>query len=155
MYLWLVVLKVCRLCMQEEVHGAQVVLAQEHGNNEGRDCEEEADYVSRYNCVLDCTKFSWIWLFGFGLFCLGNVCDFVALGITSLSAVTLLGSWSLVVNPMAAYFLLHEVLAAFDIASIALIIAGIVFTVISADHTPNDWALQRLIALIDVAFITS
>jgi len=138
--------KVCRLCMQEAVHGAQVVLAQEHGNNGGRDCEEEADYVRHYNCVLDCTNFSWIWLFGFGLFCLGNVCDFVALGITSLSAVTLLGSWSLVVNPMAAYFLLHEVVAAFDIASIALIIAGIVLTVISTDHTPNDWALQRLIA---------
>ena len=101
--------------------------------------------VTKYNCVLDCRKFSWIWLIGFGLFCLGNVCDFIALGITPLSVVTLLGSWSLVVSPVAAHFLLHEVVTAYDIVSIVLIIVGILLTVMSTGHAANEWPLQRLI----------
>ena len=107
--------------------------------------KEGQETVTKYNCVLDCRKFSWIWLTGFGLFCLGNVCDFIALGITPLSVVTLLGSWSLVVSPIAAHFLLHEIVTAYDITSIVLIIAGIVLTVISTGHAANDWPLQRLI----------
>jgi len=152
----------CVLCIPEGLHGtdnthdesagtdcsrvsAKECSAREHGNRDGGVSGQENNLVSRFNYVFDCASFSWIWLLGFGLFCLGNVCDFIALGITPLSAVTLLGSWSLVVNPVAAYFLLHEVVTACDIASIALIIAGIVFTVISTDHAPNDWPLQRLI----------
>lgn len=108
--------------------------------------QEGPEKATKYNCVLDCQKFSWIWLAGFGLFCLGNVCDFIALGITPLSVVTLLGSWSLVVSPIAAHFLLHEMVTAYDVISIILIIAGIVLTVMSTDQAANDWALQRLIA---------
>jgi drug/metabolite transporter (DMT)-like permease len=130
---------------ENDSSSSQVAAAQEHSNSDGVVSEQEVDLVSRFNCVFDCESFSWIWLCGFGLFCLGNVCDFIALGITPLSAVTLLGSWSLVVNPVAAYFLLHEVVTTCDVASIALIIAGIVFTVMSTDHAPNDWPLQRLI----------
>ena len=138
--------KVCVLCMPEALDNARENSAENDSRtSDGVVSEEEVDLVSRFNCVFDCNSFSWIWLCGFGLFCLGNVCDFIALGITPLSAVTLLGSWSLVVNPVAAYFLLHEVVTACDMASTGLIIAGIVLTVISTDHAPNDWPLQRLI----------
>ena len=92
-----------------------------------------------------CRKFSCIWLSGFCVIVLGNICDFVALGIAPLSVVTLLGSWSLVVNPLAAHFLLQEVVTGFDLLSIVLIVGGIVTMVLGTDHSPNDWPLEQLI----------
>jgi len=89
--------------------------------------------------------FSCVWTVGFVMFGVGNLCDFVALGIAPLSTVALLGSWSLVVNPLAAHFVLHEVVTRFDIASIALIVTGIVVMVMGTDHAPNDWTLARLV----------
>lgn len=99
-------------------------------------------------CHCQCASwrnFSCMWLSGFCVIILGNVCDFVALGIAPLSVVTLLGSWSLVVNPLAAHFLLHEVVTFSDLLSIVLIVAGIVTTVLASDHSPNDWPLGQLI----------
>jgi len=78
---------------------------------------------------VDCHGFSWVWLTGFCIFVFGNACDFVALGIAPLSIVTLLGSWSLVVNTVTAHFLLHEVVAHLDLLSIIFIVTGIVLTV--------------------------
>jgi len=78
---------------------------------------------------VDCGGFSWVWLTGFCIFVFGNACDFVALGIAPLSIVTLLGSWSLVVNTVTAHFLLHEVVARLDLLSILFIVTGIVLTV--------------------------
>jgi drug/metabolite transporter (DMT)-like permease len=86
-----------------------------------------------------------LWVAGLGVFALGNACDFIALGIAPLSTVTLLGSWSLVVNTVTARFLLGEVVLLFDYASIGFIVAGIVLTVVASDHTPNDWPLPRLV----------
>jgi len=78
---------------------------------------------------VDCGGFSWVWLTGFCIFVFGNACDFVALGIAPLSIVTLLGSWSLVVNTVTAHFLLHEVVAHLDQLSIIFIVTGIILTV--------------------------
>ena len=90
-------------------------------------------------------KISWIWVAGLCIFAVGNVCDFVALGIAPLSAVTLLGSWSLVVSTFLAKILAHEIVSKYDIASIVFIVGGIVFTVLGSDHRPNEWPLPRLI----------
>jgi len=87
---------------------------------------------------------SCMWVTGLCVFTLWKVCDFIALGIAPLSVVTLLGSWSLVVNPLAAHFLLHEVVTEYDIVSIVCIVTGIVLMVLDTDHTPNDWTLPRL-----------
>lgn len=43
------------------------------------------------------------------VFLVGNVLDFIALGLTKVSIVTLVGSGSLVVNTVMARLLLHEV----------------------------------------------
>ena len=96
-------------------------------------------------CQQHMHTYSCVWIVGFGIFFVGNVCDFVALGIAPLSMVALLGSWSLVVNPLAAHFVLQEVVTRFDIMSVVLIVAGIVVIVLGTDHTPNDWTLARLV----------
>jgi len=86
-----------------------------------------------------------IWVAGLCSFAIGNVCDFVALGISPLSVVTLIGSWSLVVSTFLANIFANEVVSEYDIASIVLIVCGIVLTVIGSDHRPNEWPLPRLI----------
>jgi len=87
----------------------------------------------------------WIWIAGLCSFAIGNVCDFVALGISPLSVVTLIGSWSLVVSTFLANIFANEVVSKYDIASIMFIICGIILTVIGSDHRPNEWPLPRLI----------
>jgi len=90
-------------------------------------------------------KIPWIWVAGLCSFAIGNICDFVALGIAPLSVVTLLGSWSLVVSIFLANMFANEVVSKYDIASIVFIVCGIVLTVIGSDHRPNEWPLPRLI----------
>jgi len=104
-------------------------------------CQEQR----QSSCQQQIHTYSCVWIVGFSLFFVGNVCDFVALGMTPLSMVALLGSWSLVVNPLAAHLVLQEVVTRFDIMSIVLIVAGIVVIMLGTDHTPNDWTLARLV----------
>jgi len=47
---------------------------------------------------------SCLWTIGFTVFLVGNVLDFLALGLTKVSIVTLVGSGSLVVNTVIARF---------------------------------------------------
>jgi len=65
-----------------------------------------------------------MWIGGLGLFGLGNVRDFITLGINPLSTVTLMGSWSLVVNTITAHFLLGEVVLLYDSVSIGFMAIG-------------------------------
>jgi drug/metabolite transporter (DMT)-like permease len=78
-------------------------------------------------------------------FALGNICDFIALGIAPLSVVTLLGSWSLVVTTLLAKSVANEAVSIYNIISIILIVIGIIMTVLGSDHRPNEWPLPRLI----------
>ena len=55
---------------------------------------------------------------------MGNVLDFLALGLTKVSIVTLVGSGSLVVNTIMARLLLKETVTRLDVAS-AFLIMGI------------------------------
>jgi len=93
-------------------------------------CAEICSFFQRKRRIHDTYKKSCIWCIGFFLFALGNVCDFIALGIAPLSVVTMVGSWTLVINTLVANCLLHEVVLPYDILSDLLIITGIILTVI-------------------------
>ena len=89
---------------------------------------------------------SCLWLFGFTVFLVGNVLDFLALGLTKVSIVTLVGSGSLVVNTVMARLLLKETVTVLDVTSAALIILGISLTVVGNRSGVKDWCLDMLIA---------
>ena len=72
---------------------------------------------------------SWWWLGGLACIGVGNALDFVSLGITKQSVVTLVGSWSLVCNTLLATYMLGEPSSRLDYLSAWTIIAGIVITV--------------------------
>jgi len=93
-------------------------------------CPEICSCFHRKSCIHNTYQSSCIWCVGFCLFALGNVCDFIALGIAPLSVVTMVGSWTLVINTLVANCLLHEVVLPYDILSDLLIITGIILTVI-------------------------
>ena len=71
----------------------------------------------------------------------------VSLGITKQSVVTLVGSWSLVVNTILATYMLGEPSSRLDYLSAWTIIAGIVITV-TANQTEDadQWPLERIMA---------
>jgi len=92
-----------------------------------------------------CGRISGSWICGLLSFSIGNVFDFVALGIAPLSIVTLIGSWSLVVNTFFARYILNETVQKLDFLSITFIITGIILTILGSDHRPNEWPLPRLI----------
>ena len=93
-------------------------------------CPEICSCFHRKSCIHNTYQSSCIWCVGFFLFAIGNVCDFIALGIAPLSVVTMVGSWTLVINTLVANCLLHEVVLPYDILSDLLIITGIILTVI-------------------------
>lgn len=70
--------------------------------------------------------------------------DFLALGITRQSVVTLVGSWALVVNAAASRVIVGEKLIFLDVAAIACIIGGIVCTVAGSDRTEDEWTLEEM-----------
>jgi len=92
-------------------------------------CPEISSCFHRKSCIQNTYQSSCIWCAGFFLFAIGNVCDFIALGIAPLSVVTMVGSWTLVINTVVANCLLHEVVLPYDILSDLLIITGIILTV--------------------------
>jgi drug/metabolite transporter (DMT)-like permease len=65
-----------------------------------------------------------LWWVGFFVFLVGNVLDFIALGLTKVSIVTLVGSGSLVVNTVMARLLLKETVTRLDVAAALLIMLG-------------------------------
>ena len=89
---------------------------------------------------------SCLWSIGFSVFLAGNVLDFIALGLTKVSIVTLVGSGSLVVNTVMARLLLKEVVTTLDVLSSVLIVGGITLTVVGNQSGVKDWPLEDLIA---------
>jgi drug/metabolite transporter (DMT)-like permease len=93
-----------------------------------------------------CLGASWIWWSGSAIFLVGNILDFIALGLTKVSIVTLVGSGSLIVNTVSARLLLKETVTQLDILSSVFIIAGIALTVIGNQSHVAEWPLEDLIA---------
>jgi drug/metabolite transporter (DMT)-like permease len=88
---------------------------------------------------------SCLWTAGFSVFLVGNVLDFIALGLTKVSIVTLVGSGSLVVNTVMARMLLKEIVTMLDILSAGCIIVGIALTVIGNQSEVKEWPVEELV----------
>ena len=84
------------------------------------------------------------WLLGLVVFALGNGGDFIALGITKQSVVTLVGSWTLTVNTMMAKCLLGETTIKLDVVSAFVIIGGISLTVVGSESAPREWPIASI-----------
>lgn len=86
----------------------------------------------------------WVWVAGLAAIGVGNGLDFISLGLTKQSVVTLVGSWSLVVTTMLSP-LLGEALSRLDVGAAAVTIAGIVLTVLGGYTEVRDWSPEKLI----------
>lgn len=76
-----------------------------------------------------------LWLFGFAIFILGNAGDAIGLTFTPQSVITPIGSVSLVSNLFFARCLIKEHIGLQTLASVVLIIGGVLAIVLSADST--------------------
>ena len=120
---------------------ATVNVHPEGGSRKLPDIDEEGVPVTKGYCP----KISWIWAVGFLIFAVGNGGDFVALGITKQSVVTLVGSWALVVNTFTARCLLREIVHPLDVFASFLIIGGIVLTVTFSGKDSPEWPIERIV----------
>eukprot|EP00281_Chroomonas_sp_CCMP1168_P031206 CAMPEP_0206240444 /NCGR_PEP_ID=MMETSP0047_2-20121206/15942_1 /ASSEMBLY_ACC=CAM_ASM_000192 /TAXON_ID=195065 /ORGANISM="Chroomonas mesostigmatica_cf, Strain CCMP1168" /LENGTH=419 /DNA_ID=CAMNT_0053665227 /DNA_START=42 /DNA_END=1301 /DNA_ORIENTATION=- len=87
----------------------------------------------------------WVWVCGLALIGVGNGMDFVSLGLTKQSVVTLVGSWSLVVTTLLSPFL-GETLTRMDMLASGITMLGIILTVLGGFTEVTDWGTDRLIA---------
>eukprot|EP00286_Rhodomonas_abbreviata_P018606 CAMPEP_0181296652 /NCGR_PEP_ID=MMETSP1101-20121128/4819_1 /TAXON_ID=46948 /ORGANISM="Rhodomonas abbreviata, Strain Caron Lab Isolate" /LENGTH=440 /DNA_ID=CAMNT_0023401533 /DNA_START=220 /DNA_END=1539 /DNA_ORIENTATION=- len=120
-------------------HEQRVTIAGEGGHRSEDGGEQEAD---QKGCI---ARVQWIWWLGFIIFAIGNGGDFIALGITKQSVVTLVGSWALVVNTFTASCLLHEIVHKLDVLASLFIIAGIVLTVMFSGQDSPEWPLDKIV----------
>ena len=112
----------------------------------GGQVDKPADGVQQKKCCAWPNYFPTpLWCFGFFIFAVGNAGDFIALGITKVSVVTLCGSSSLAVNTLMAKLILDEVVTWLDIWAALLIIAGITMTVVGNNTEPIEWPIEELI----------
>lgn len=88
-----------------------------------------------------------LWLLGFLVFAVGNAGDAVGLAFTPQSVITPLGSFSVISNLFFARLLLGERIGLATLAAVALIVAGVVTIVGTADasctHESVDTLLRR------------
>ncbi len=75
----------------------------------------------------------------------GNCGDFIALGITKQSIVTLVGSWTLTVNTLMAKCILGEETSRLDYAAAGTIMGGIGLTVTASQSVPKEWDIMDLV----------
>eukprot|EP00960_Hanusia_phi_P009889 288313-Hanusia_phi.AAC.2 len=88
---------------------------------------------------------TWIWGVGFVVFAVGNAMDFVALGITKQSVVTLVGSWTLAINTLLARCLLGERTIYLDYVAVVVIFGGIAMTVFGSNSCVKDLTIKELV----------
>ena len=86
-----------------------------------------------------------VWWGGFAVFLVGNVCDFVALGLAGQSVVSICGSMSMVSNALTAR-LFGERFLRTDLAGIAAIIVGVVITIVFSKPAAVDMDLADVLA---------
>jgi len=122
------------------LHGQQVDSRHPPVQNEANESENTADRTY-WSCIMS----SALWSVGFIVFLVGNVLDFIALGLTKVSIVTLVGSGSLVVNTVMARLLLKEIVTTLDIMSAVCIILGISLTVIGNQSEVKEWPVEELV----------
>eukprot|EP00960_Hanusia_phi_P074009 768136-Hanusia_phi.AAC.2 len=104
---------------------------------------EEKSFCCCPSSVL--SEIPWTWLLGFCIFAIGNLFDFLALGISKQSVVTLVGSWALVVNTITAKFIASEHTSKKDYISALIIICGILLTVFGSEKNQIAWDIGVLV----------
>ena len=100
--------------------------------------------AERETAALCCSRW---WMAGLVCIGVGNGLDFVSLGITKQSVVTLVGSWSMIANTVLAAYVLGERTSRLDYVSAGIIVAGIAITVV-ANRTEEgtQWTVERIMA---------
>jgi drug/metabolite transporter (DMT)-like permease len=121
------------------VHGKLEGATFAHANGVGFELNSKEQFAHRVYMP------SCLWTAGFSVFLVGNVLDFIALGLTKVSIVTLVGSGSLVVNTVMARLLLKEIVTTLDIMSAVCIILGISLTVIGNQSEVKEWPVEELV----------
>lgn len=87
----------------------------------------------------------WVWVCGLAAIGFGNGLDFISLGLTKQSVVTLVGSWSLVVTTLISP-LLGETLTRLDMTAAGITVVGIILTVLGGYTEITDWSTEKLIS---------
>lgn len=99
------------------------------------------------------------WLFGFGLFLIGQILGMISMGYAAQSVVATLNSFSLVTNAMFAPCLLGEKVEKVDLISIIVIIIGSAMVVVSSTTQEQDYDIEQLITMyrrpLFLAFISA
>ncbi|GIQ81039.1 magnesium transporter NIPA [Kipferlia bialata] len=88
------------------------------------------------------------WLFGLGIFILGNIGDFVALSFASPTVLAPLGSISLVSNVIFATLLLRERFGFLDALAVAVVATGAVMAVLAGSHEDVPYGVEQILALM-------
>eukprot|EP00768_Dysnectes_brevis_P000201 gnl/Dysnectes_brevis/10445_a20688_137.p1 GENE.gnl/Dysnectes_brevis/10445_a20688_137~~gnl/Dysnectes_brevis/10445_a20688_137.p1 ORF type:complete len:440 (+),score=121.92 gnl/Dysnectes_brevis/10445_a20688_137:240-1559(+) len=95
-----------------------------------------------------------LWLMGISIFVVGNVGDFVALGLASPTILTPLGCVSLISNGLFAVWLLSEVYTKYDAVATVLMCTGAIIAVIFGSHSSTTFTLDELLdAFVTIPFI--
>jgi drug/metabolite transporter (DMT)-like permease len=76
-----------------------------------------------------------MWLFGFAVFLIGELLNFVSMSFASQTLLAVLGSFSPLSNVFMAPFLLKEPITRGDILALPLIIGGAIVVVFYSDHS--------------------
>lgn len=89
---------------------------------------------------------TFVWLFGYGVNSLGGILNTAGLRFAAQSLIAPLSSWALVANALCATYVLGERLAFRDVLPMALIAAGNILAVASANHSEQRGLTLREIA---------
>ncbi|KAI9164513.1 hypothetical protein H9P43_008372 [Blastocladiella emersonii ATCC 22665] len=85
-----------------------------------------------------------LWVFGFCIWIIGNLANFVALSFAAQSLIASLGAVSLVSNAVAAPLINGEPFGVFDLISIVFIAGGTTVVVLFSNHDETSYGLCAL-----------
>jgi len=85
-----------------------------------------------------------LWLFGFALFILGNVLNFIALSYASSTLLAPISSVSICVNAVASTLLLNETFSKTDLYCLVYIISGATLAVVFSSHESPESEISML-----------
>eukprot|EP00037_Helgoeca_nana_P021358 m.215408 g.215408 ORF g.215408 m.215408 type:complete len:417 (-) comp25615_c0_seq4:351-1601(-) len=89
-----------------------------------------------------------MWWVGIVVFALGNILDFIALGLTGASVVIVVGCWALAVNLYTAPKILKEKRSLIDLIAGAMIVVGISMAVgalLASGREDPGWTAEELV----------
>jgi hypothetical protein len=91
-------------------------------------------------------KTKYLWLIGFFVVSVANMIDFIALGLTKEFVLTLVGTFSLVVNFFVAPVIVHEKITRLDRLASVCILVGVVLTLCGGSTGTKTWTVPEILA---------